>query len=65
MRLKNVLVQSENKVFVAGARALGILEKIVATPLSQTVEQTNNILEMNSKVLDLHCLSVIYQKMQT
>lgn len=27
----------------------------MTTPLSKTVEQTNNILEMNSKVLDLHC----------
>ncbi|VDI77284.1 Hypothetical predicted protein [Mytilus galloprovincialis] len=56
--LKSVLFDIKAKVFIAGARAMGMLDKLVTAPFWKILEQEGSILDINNHLLQMKlCLS--------
>ncbi|VDI51116.1 Hypothetical predicted protein [Mytilus galloprovincialis] len=56
--LKSVLFDIKAKVFIAGSRAMGMLDKLVTAPFWKILEQEGSILDINNHLLQMKlCLS--------
>ncbi|CAC5402827.1 unnamed protein product [Mytilus coruscus] len=56
--LRSVLFDIKAKVFIAGARAMGMLDKLITAPFWKILEQEGSILDINNHLLQMKlCLS--------
>ena len=51
--LQAVSEDSQNKVYIAGVRALGIIDKIITGPYWRLIEETKSILDLNRYLLKM------------